>query len=121
VPDTGIPLIPKGWTQPIFVEVCIPYGQIAGNYTGSIEITSTVSGAATAASNGTSADPTSQAETPVFTVPVKLEVWDIDLPKLNDTGAFNTARDFSGRFCLPFFFFFFFFFSLFFLAKFGTP
>ena len=42
VPATGIPLIPPGFTQPILLEVCIPYGQPAGNYTGSLDVTAAI-------------------------------------------------------------------------------
>lgn len=73
---TGIPLVPRGFTQPIYLEVCIPYGQPAGNYSGQLIVT---------ASAGLAS----------FTVPIALEVWDIDLPKLNDSAAFNTAFSFS--------------------------
>jgi hypothetical protein len=75
VPASGIPLIKKGFTQPIYVEVCIPYGQSAGNYSGHLEVT---------AASGSLAK-----------VPVTLEVWDIDLPHTNDTNAFNTAFNFN--------------------------
>jgi len=71
-------LIPQGWTQPIFLEMCIPYGATAGNYTGQLEVI--------AAGKGT-----------LFTLPVKVEVWNIDLPKLNDTGAFSTAFNFNSN------------------------
>eukprot|EP01043_Picozoa_sp_COSAG02_P029474 COSAG02_NODE_1835_length_10714_cov_7.585437_13_plen_401_part_00 len=77
VPDTGMPLIPQGFTQPIYIEVCVPYGQPAGNYSGSLSV---------AAKTGT-----------LFSVPIKLEVWDIDLPRLNDTNAFNTAFNFNSN------------------------
>eukprot|EP01043_Picozoa_sp_COSAG02_P069951 COSAG02_NODE_12202_length_1581_cov_1.232794_3_plen_165_part_00 len=66
----GIPLVHKGFTQPIYVEVCIPYGQAAGNYSGKVEVT---------AASGL-----------LFTVPVLMEVWEMDLPLLNDTESFNT-------------------------------
>ena len=38
VPASGIPSIPKGFTQPIYLELCIPRGQQPGNYTGKIEV-----------------------------------------------------------------------------------
>lgn len=76
VPESGIPSIPKGFTQPIVVEVCITYGQAGGNYSGSLEVVSAASGS-------------------LFSVPVKMEVWDIDLPLLNDSNAFNTAFNFN--------------------------
>ena len=75
--DKGIPLIEKGFTQPIYVEVCIPYGQTAGNYSGKLD--------AIAASG------------PLFTIPIALEVWSIDLPMLNDTESFNTAFNFNSN------------------------
>jgi len=37
----------------------------------------------------------SAASGPLFTVPVAVEVWDIDLPHLNDTDSFNTAFNFN--------------------------
>ena len=76
MPAAGIPLIPKGFTQPIFIEVCVPYGQPAGNYSGQIAVS---------ADSG-----------PLVSVPVALEVWAIDLPRLNDTSSFSTAFTFSG-------------------------
>ena len=75
IPAAGIPSIPKDFTQPIYIELCIPYGQKAANYTGQIEV--------------------SAASGPLFTVPVAVEVWDIDLPHLNDTDSFNTAFNFN--------------------------
>ena len=69
MPAAGIPLIPKGFTQPIFIEVCVPYGQPAGNYSGQIVVS---------ADSG-----------PLVSVPVSLEVWAIDLPRLYNL----TARD----------------------------
>lgn len=83
VPATGIPLVPSGFTQPVMIELCIPYGTIAGNYSGSVTLTSS-----TAA--GDDAPPPS-----AVTIPVSLEVWPIDLPRLNDTDAFNTAFRFG--------------------------
>ena len=77
VPAGGIPRIPKSFSQPIHLEVCVPYGQPAGNYSGRLVVSMD-----SPASSG-------------FTVPVALEVWDIDLPLLNDTAAFNTAFSFS--------------------------
>ena len=76
-PAKGIPLIQQGFTQPIYVEVCIPYGQAAGNYTGRIEVT---------AASGL-----------LCTVPVSMEVWEIELPLLNDTDSFNTAFNFNSN------------------------
>jgi hypothetical protein len=76
VPPSGIPSIPKGFTQPIYLEVCIPYGQAAGNYSGNLEVSEAASGS-------------------LFSVPVVLEVWAIDLPRTNDTKAFNTAFNFN--------------------------
>jgi hypothetical protein len=75
VPPSGIPLIPPHFTQPIFLEVCIPYGSTPGNYSGTVVM----------ASDATSS----------VTIPVKLEVWPIDLPMLNDTSSFNTAFRFG--------------------------
>ena len=76
IPKTGIPRIPLGFTQPIFLEACVPCGQPAGKYSGQIKV--------------------SAATGSLFTVPVVLEVWDIDLPRLNESGSFNTAFTFSG-------------------------
>jgi hypothetical protein len=64
-------------TQPVYVEVCLPYGQAAGNYSGTFEV---------AADSGA-----------LCTIPVSLEVWDIDLPLLNDTESFNTAFNFNSN------------------------
>ena len=55
IPASGIPLIQKGFTQPIVLELCIPYGQAAGNFSGTMTVT--------AKSEGT-----------LFTVPVSVEV-----------------------------------------------
>jgi hypothetical protein len=77
VPGSGVPLIPRGFTQAIVLELCVPYGTTAGNYTGSINV-SAASGA-------------------LFTVPVTVEVWDIDLPRLNDSHSFNTAFNFNSN------------------------
>ena len=77
VPASGIPSIPKGFTQPIYLELCIPRGQQPGNYTGTIEV----------AAGGSS----------LFSVPAKVEVWDLTLPHLNDSSAFNTAFNFNSN------------------------
>ena len=71
MPAAGIPIIPKGFTQPIFIEVCVPYGQPAGNYSGQIAVS---------ADSG-----------PLVSVPVALEVWAIDLPRLNDSSGGTPA------------------------------
>jgi hypothetical protein len=76
VPTSGIPLIPQGFTQPVYVELCVPYGTTPGNYTGTITVTS------------------DQDKTGAV-VEVLLEVWPIDIPKLNDSDAFNTAFRFG--------------------------
>ena len=76
-PAMGIPLVQQGVTQPVYVEVCLPYGQAAGNYSGTFEV---------AADSGA-----------LCTIPVSLEVWDIDLPLLNDTESFNTAFNFNSN------------------------
>lgn len=75
VPASGIPLIPRGFTQPIALELCIPYGQVAGKYSGTFDLVD---------ATGT-----------LFSVPVAVEVWDIDIPRLNDTHSFNTAFNFN--------------------------
>jgi hypothetical protein len=92
IPATGVPLIPAGFTQPMVVEACIPYGTTAGNYSGVISVTHQAPVADTART-GTGTD----AGTPqlVARIPVRLEVWTIDLPRLNDSGAFNTAFRFD--------------------------
>ena len=66
-PGVGIPRIPKGATQPIFLEVCVPTTQAAGNYSGSFAVHA------------------GSAPAPLFEVPVRVEVWDITMPSLNDT------------------------------------
>eukprot|EP01052_Picozoa_sp_SAG31_P002260 SAG31_NODE_78_length_27447_cov_83.819877_6_plen_896_part_00 len=80
VPD-GIPVVESGFTQPIHIEVCIPYNVTAGNYTGRFVMMSQTN------SNFKS----------VHNVPVNvtLEVWDIDLPLLSDADSFNTAFSFN--------------------------
>ena len=78
VTSSGIPLIPRGWTQPIYVELCIPRDQAPGNYTGQLDLHAAGSKI-------------------LFTAPVKVEVWDIELPHLNDTNAFNTAFNFNSN------------------------
>jgi hypothetical protein len=75
VPTTGIPLIPKSFTQSIFLELCVPYGQHAGNYSGTIQVTA--------------------GGKPLFYVPAQVEVFDIDLPLTNDSAAFSTAFTFD--------------------------
>ena len=70
VPAGGIPLIPKGKTQPIFIEACVPYGTAAGNYSGEFQL----------AGNGIS-----------YGISVDVEVWSIDIPKTNASDAFGTA------------------------------
>ena len=62
VPPGGIPVVPKGVTQPIFVEACVPYGSTAANYSGEFQL----------AGNGIS-----------HSIPVSVEVWAIDLPRTN--------------------------------------
>ena len=91
VPDTGIPLIPQGWSQPILVEVCIPYDAVPGNYSGSLRLArAAASGAADVAST------TAAASRETFaSIEVRLEVWDIDLPLQNDTDAFSTVFNFD--------------------------
>ena len=68
VPPDGIPRIPRGFTQPIYLEVCIPYGQPAGNYSGLLELSAAL--------------PDGYG----FAVPVRVEVWNLSLPLLNDSG-----------------------------------
>ena len=58
-------------SQAIYIEVCIPYGSTAGDYSGTATMTS-------------------DGEDPIQ-IPVKLEVWDIDLPLLNDSKAFVSS------------------------------
>jgi hypothetical protein len=84
VPDSGVPLIPVGFTQPLFVEVCVPYGQAAGNYSGAVTVSAGRSSVA------------------LFTVPILLEVWDIDLPAIADSDAFDTAFAFGPLWCTEF-------------------
>eukprot|EP00035_Acanthoeca_spectabilis_P017163 m.358835 g.358835 ORF g.358835 m.358835 type:complete len:670 (-) comp16619_c0_seq85:933-2942(-) len=81
VPASGIPLVPTGWTQPVYFELCIPYGQSAGNYTGQFTMTADGRGG-------------------IATVEVHVEVWDIDLPLVNDSKAFNTAFNFNSNMSL---------------------
>ena len=40
VPTSGLPYVPKGFTQGMVLELCIPYGQTAANYSGSLEVLS---------------------------------------------------------------------------------
>jgi hypothetical protein len=76
VPSGGVPLVPANTTQPLYVEVCIPYGAAAANYTGTIAMRAR------------------EARDEV-SVPVRLEVWPIDLPRTNESAAFNTAFRFG--------------------------
>ena len=78
IPESGIPLVPQGITQSVLFEICIPYGQVAGNYTGTIAVRTPAQGN-------------------LFITPVKVEVWDIDLPRLNDSLSFNTAFNFNSN------------------------
>jgi hypothetical protein len=104
VPATGIPFIPKGFTQPIFVEVCVPYGTTPGNYSGTFAVTSAsdTSDLSGGGANGGSGGGDGGGNIGgggggafSFAVPVSLEVWPIDLPRLNDSHAFNTAFTFA--------------------------
>ena len=65
---------------------------VAGNYTGQLEVLGSTGG------HDSPAQPAAAVAAPktlLFTVPVKVEVWDIDLPHLNDTNSFNTAFNFN--------------------------
>ena len=77
VPDAGVPRIPAGFTQPIYVELCVPYGQAPGNYSGAFDVTS--------------------AAGRLFRGPVAVEVWPVDLPRLDDAHAFRTAFNFNSN------------------------
>ena len=79
----GIPLIPKGFTQPIFLEVCVPPETQAGNYTGTL----TVSSGAGGSGGGGGAS---------MSVPIQLEVWDIVIPSVADPAAFTTIFNWGG-------------------------
>ena len=74
------------------LEICIPYGSVAANYSGSVTLT-----AINASASGTTGSSTDKAGSRVTlaTVPVRLEVWPIDLPRLNDSDAFGTAFTFG--------------------------
>eukprot|EP00039_Didymoeca_costata_P011634 m.164356 g.164356 ORF g.164356 m.164356 type:complete len:644 (+) comp15233_c0_seq9:178-2109(+) len=78
VPSSGIPLIPADFVQPIYVEACIPYSAMPGNYTGTVTLESTTS-----------------SGTVTNTIDINFEIWNISIPKLNDTNAFNTAFRFG--------------------------
>ena len=103
VPATGVPRVPAGFTQPMVVEACIPYGTAAGNYTGVVSVThqpphhspSSTSDEQSEDTAGAGAGTGAGARQLVARVPVRLEVWDIDLPRLNDTGAFSTVFRFD--------------------------
>jgi hypothetical protein len=77
VPAGGIPLVPTNFTQPIYVELCIPYDAPAANYTGSVRLTS--------------------QQASEIDVPIKVEVWDISIPRTNESAAFNTAFRFGAH------------------------
>ena len=79
VPASGVPYVPKGFTQPLVLELCIPYGQTAANYSGSLEVLSGAAGGS------------------LFTVPVVMEVFEIDLPRASDTSSFNTIFNFGSN------------------------
>ena len=78
----GIPSIPKGFTQPIFLEVCVPPETPPGNYSGSL----TVSGEYNS-QGGSGAS---------ITVPIELEVWDIVIPTVADPASFTTIFNWGG-------------------------
>ena len=103
---SGIPLIPKGWTQPIFVEVCIPHDTQPGNYTGTLRLVGVRAIAAAPSQPASWSGPGAGAgaggrgvsgREMFASFGVKLEVWDIALPLLNDSGAFNTAFNFDSN------------------------
>jgi hypothetical protein len=65
---------------------------VAGNYTGQLEVLGSTGRHDSPAQAAAAA---AAPKTLLFTVPVKVEVWDIDLPHLNDTNSFNTAFNFN--------------------------
>ena len=67
------------------LEVCVPPGTPADNYTGTVVARAT-------ASSKPDAQP---APITLVSMPVHLEVWPIGLPSLNDTEAFGTAFTFG--------------------------
>jgi hypothetical protein len=63
------------------LKVCIPYGTTPGNYTGSFTLTAAKADAGKVV--GAMNELGTAATAPLLTVPVSLEVWDIDLPRVN--------------------------------------
>eukprot|EP01048_Picozoa_sp_COSAG05_P018009 COSAG05_NODE_2561_length_2900_cov_227.953231_1_plen_407_part_00 len=82
VPD-GIPLVEKGFTQPIMLEVCLSRTETSGNFNGSVLVRGQVAGFEGGTTNFS------------FSVPVLLEVWPLTIPALNDSEAFSTTFNFG--------------------------
>jgi hypothetical protein len=76
VPGVGVPRVPHNFTQPLFLDLCIPQGMAPGNYSCAKCIT--VHGFA-----GGSAFS--------FQLGAAVEVWPISMPELNSSTAFSTV------------------------------
>ena len=83
VPADGIPLVEKGITQPIMLEVCLARTATSGNFSGSVLVRGQVAGVEGGTTNFS------------FSVPVLLEVWPLTVPALNDSKAFSTTFNFG--------------------------
>ena len=81
VPESGVPLVPAGVTQPLLIECCIPREADAGNYSGSFAV---------------SAVNEAGRRVELLQVPVKLEVWPITIPELGAKDSFTTMFTFNG-------------------------
>ena len=83
VPESGVPLVPAGLTQPLLLECCIPRDAKPGNYSGTFTATASAEGGG-------------EARVELLRVPVRLEVWPITIPELSDKDAFSTMFTFNG-------------------------
>ena len=77
VAGVGVPRIPPNFTQPLFIDLCIPRGSAPGNYSCEAGECITVSGFADGAA---------------FAIHVQaaVEIWPIVLPSVNSSSAFST-------------------------------
>ena len=87
IPAGGVPLVPSHHTQPIFLEVCVPRGEVAavaGNYSGKVTVTIQQGGAAS-----------EQSPEVTVAVPVSLEVWPIVIPEVNSSESWPMVFSFT--------------------------
>ena len=83
IPVGGIPLIEKGVTQPIMLEVCINRTEAAGNFSGSLQVEGKIAGFEGSTTNFS------------FSVPLSLEVWPMIVPEVSDPASFSTTFSFG--------------------------